>query len=82
MVLRFQNSANSTTGPKVAPKPAQAKDTIWKTELFLSQARTTATAAISTKVTFAIIMEARLVVLMRNRPLMMFSDTLEEAAKS
>ena len=29
----FQNSASRTSGPKEAPKPAHAKDTIWKTEL-------------------------------------------------
>ena len=30
---RFQNNAKSITGPNVAPKPAQANDTIWNTEL-------------------------------------------------
>ena len=33
-VVRFQKSAARTTGPNAAPKPAQAKDTIWNTELF------------------------------------------------
>ena len=31
---RFQNNAKRTTGPNTAPKPAHAKDTILKTELF------------------------------------------------
>ena len=30
---RLQNRASSTTGPKAAPKPAHAKDTMPKTEL-------------------------------------------------
>lgn len=32
-LLRFQNSAKSITGPKAAPNPAQAKETIPKMEL-------------------------------------------------
>ena len=32
-VVRFQNSENSMTGPKAAPNPAHAKDTISKIEL-------------------------------------------------
>ena len=30
---RFQNNAKSITGPNVAPKPAQANDTIWNDDL-------------------------------------------------
>ena len=33
LLERLQKSARRTTGPKEAPKPAHAKDTIWKTEL-------------------------------------------------
>ena len=33
LLQRFQNSAKSITGPKVAPKPAQAKETTRKMEL-------------------------------------------------
>ena len=37
-VVRFQKSENSSSGPKVAPKPAQAKDTMVKITLFSSSA--------------------------------------------
>ena len=37
----FQKSARIITGPNVAPNPAHAKLTIWKTELFGFQASTT-----------------------------------------
>ena len=39
LLVRFQNRAKRTTGPKADPKPAQAKETIWKTELSGFQAR-------------------------------------------
>ena len=41
-VVRFQNRAKSTTGPKAAPKPAQANETTRKTELSGSRARNAA----------------------------------------
>lgn len=43
---RLQNNARRTTGPNTAPKPAQAKDTMVKTELFGSRAMNIATTAI------------------------------------
>ena len=46
LLQRFQNRANSTTGPKVAPKPAQAKETTRKMELLGFSAKNTATIAI------------------------------------
>ena len=42
LVVRFQNSANSTSGPNAAPKPAHAKDTTRKMELSSSSAMKTA----------------------------------------
>ena len=44
-LLRFQNRAKSITGPKAAPKPAQAKDTMVNTELSGFQASRIATRA-------------------------------------
>ena len=41
-VVRFQNRLNRTNGPKVAPNPAHAKDTILNTELLESLAMNTA----------------------------------------
>ena len=42
-VVRFQKRENRTTGPKVTPKPAQAKDTISKIELLGFDAMTAPT---------------------------------------
>lgn len=53
---RRQNNANSTTGPKEAPKPAQAKETIPNTELSGSLAIKIAITAIATNVSLAISM--------------------------
>ena len=46
-LLRFQKRANSTTGPKAAPKPAQAKDTMSKIELSGLDAMTMAITAMT-----------------------------------
>ena len=43
----LQKSAKSMVGPKAPPKPAQAKETIRKTELFGFQARITPMTAIT-----------------------------------
>ena len=56
-LLRFQNRANSVTGPKDAPKPAQAKETMVNTELSGFHARTTATNAMPITVSLAARME-------------------------
>ena len=58
LLLHFQNSAKSITGPKAAPNPAQAKETMVKTELLGSQASTTLTSAIAMTVPRATSMEA------------------------
>ena len=47
LLQRFQNSAKSMTGPKVAPKPAQAKETTRKMELFGFRAKKTAMMAMA-----------------------------------
>ena len=50
LLARFQKRARSITGPKAAPKPAQAKDTMPKTELSGSWAMKTAMMAMMTMV--------------------------------
>ena len=68
-------------GPKVAPKPAQAKETIWNTELFGFQASAAPTTAIATTVPRAKSMEVLLSILMP-RKLRSRSSDMEEAAAS
>ena len=46
-VVRFQNNASRTTGPKALPKPAHAKDTTDIMEVCGSRARTAAITAIT-----------------------------------
>jgi len=55
---RFQNRAKTITGPKEAPKPAQAKETMLKIELSGSFAITTPTTAMATTVKRAASIEA------------------------
>ena len=50
-VVRFQNREKSITGPKVAPKPAQAKLTMLKITLSSSRAMTIPTRATASSVT-------------------------------
>lgn len=54
LLERFQNNENNTIGPKVAPNPAQAKETISKTELLGSLAIKTAMTAKTITDTLAI----------------------------
>ena len=54
----FQNSPRSTAGPKHAPKPPQAKDTILNTEESGFSARNTAMTEITITVILAIHMDA------------------------
>ena len=49
-VVRFQKSEKSISGPKVAPKPAQAKETSLKITLFSLSARIIAIMAIAPRV--------------------------------
>ena len=81
-LARRQNSENRTTGPKAAPKPAHAKETIWKTELDGSRARKTAMTAMPTSVRRAAIMLALPKMFRWNTPYRMFWETAEEAARS
>ena len=50
LVTRFQNKENSIIGPKVAPKPAQAKETTMNITLFSSMAMIMEQIAIIIKV--------------------------------
>ena len=56
-VVRFQNREKRTSGPKAAPKPAQAKDTMRKTELLGFQASRIPTTAMPMTVPRAASME-------------------------
>ena len=56
LLLFFQNSASSTTGPKAAPKPAHAKDTMVNTEPS-SRAQITPMTAMTMTVSRAMIMD-------------------------
>ena len=51
LVVLFQNRENSIIGPKVAPNPAQAKETMLKITLFSSQAITIPIRAMSSSTT-------------------------------
>ena len=50
LVVLFQNKEKSMIGPKVAPKPAHAKETILNITLSLSRAITAAIIVITTRV--------------------------------
>ena len=82
LLARFQNSAKSTTGPKAAPKPAQAKETILKTELSGSRAKIIAIAAMTSSVERAISMDCFSVIFTLNTPHIRSLETLEDAASS
>ena len=79
---RFQNRAARMTGPKEAPKPAQAKETIWNTEDSGSKAKIAPMMEMITRVTRATIMVALWLKLIWNTPRRMFSEMEEEAASS
>ena len=81
-LLRFQNRAHSMAGPKVAPKPAQAKETIWNTELLGFQASTAPTTAMMTTVPRANSMEVLLSILIPRKLCTRSSDMEEAAARS
>ena len=79
---RRQNSASSTTGPKAAPKPAQAKDTMLNTELLGSAAMKAAMMEITTTLPRASTISMRLLMRMCRKSRNRFWDTLEDAASS
>ena len=70
------------TAPKVAPNPAQAKDTMRNTELFGFLARKTPIMAITTTVSLAISMEDFLESFNPMQSQNRFCETHEDAAKS
>ena len=63
-VVRFQNREKSISGPKEAPKPAQAKETMRNTELSGFQARRIPIMAMPMTVPRAASMEWRVLSLM------------------
>ena len=82
LFVRFQKRAQRINGPKAAPNPAHAKDTIAKTELSGLEAMITPITEITIKVTLAIIMEAFSLKSFTNTSFTIFCDTPEAAAKS
>jgi len=82
ILVRRQKRANSTSGPKDAPKPAHAKDTMVNTELSGFHARKTATMAIPITVRRAAFMEAAVLILIFKKSWSRFWDTPEAAVKS
>ena len=82
LVVRFQNSAVSMAGAKVAPKPAQAKDTMVNTELLGSRARNTAITEMAMTVTRATHMVVLEDSFTPKTSLTRSSDTLEDAVSS
>ena len=55
-LIRFQKSENRITGPKVAPNPAHAKETMEKMTLFSSHAMIIPTRAIKSSMILEICM--------------------------
>ena len=82
LVVRFQNSAVSIAGAKVAPKPAQAKDTMPNTLLLGSRAMNTAMTLMTTSVPRATVRLPLLLSFTPKKSCTRFWDTLEEAARS
>ena len=82
LLERFQNSAQRTIGPKVAPKPAHAKDTISKTELSGLDAMNTAITEIATTATLATIIVVLSLSLIPRKSFKTFCATDDDAARS
>ena len=82
LLERFQNRANTTTGPKDAPKPAHAKDTMPNTELLGSRARKIAMMEITITVIRAMVIAVFSEIFTLKKPRSRFWDTLEDAARS
>ena len=82
LLAPFQNSDISTTGPKVAPKPAHANDTISNTELFGSLARSIAITDIIITVVLATTIDFFSVSLTPKNSCKIFCDTLDAEARS
>ena len=82
LLERLQKSDRSMTGPKVAPKPAHAKDTIWNTELFGSDAKMTAMIAMMRTVLLASFIAVFSLIFICRKSLIIFCEKLDEAARS
>ena len=82
LLERLQNSAVSTTGPNAAPKPAHAKDTIPKTELFGSLAMKAAITEIAKTETLAACIAAFSEIFTRKKPPKRLWEILEDADRS
>ena len=81
-VVRFQYRAQITRGPKPAPKPAQAKETMPKMELLGSFAMKMPRMAMAMTVSRAASILCFWLSLKRNASCSRFWDTLEDAASS
>ena len=81
-VVRFQNREQITSGPKAAPKPAHANETMPNTELSGLRAIIIPRIAMPTTVRRAASMLFFSGILRWNASRSMFSDTLEAAARS
>ena len=81
-VVRRQKRAASITGPKAPPKPAHAKDTIWKMELNGSHARRSPTTAMTTMVRRATSIEVFGDTFMPRTSWRMFSEKDDAAVRS
>ena len=82
LLQRFQNRERIITGPKVAPKPAQAKETTRKMELVGSLAKITPRMATPTTVRRAMSIAFLSLSLMPSTSLMILWVTPEAAASS
>ena len=82
LLQRFQNRPKSITGPKVAPKPAHAKETMRKTELLGSSANRKPRTATQITVTRATIMLFFSLSFMPSTSFMMLWAMPEAAARS
>ena len=80
--MRFQNSERSISGPKTAPKPAHANETMPKTDEFASHAITTPITEMIISVKRATIISAFSSSLILKSPPMIFSLAADDAARS
>ena len=81
MLVLFQKREKSISGPKVAPKPAQAKDTMVNITLFSSRAIRAAMTAISARVILETHITCLSVASFLIIPWKIFFDTEEDAIR-
>ena len=80
-LMRFQNRENRTSGPKVAPKPAHAKETMVKITLFSSSAMMTATSVMTSSAIRDMVMTCLSEASFLNRPWKIFLEKAEAAIR-